>query len=56
MKCAIKVKPLGELVSEMSDEQLERYIIRLAQFRLICGRSPDYFEERDIIEQVKKEE
>lgn len=56
MKCAIKVQPLGELVSQLNDEQLERYIVRLAQFRLIVGRSPDYFEEKDIIRQVKREE
>ena len=56
MKIPLKVRPLGEMVYKMTDEQLERYIVRLAQFRLIVGRAPDYFEERDIIEQVERED
>ena len=56
MKNKVKVKSLGEIVSLLTEEQMERYIVRLSQFRNMLGRAPDYFEERDIIEQVKKED
>lgn len=51
----MSVEGLGSLVSDLSDTQMMKYLERIKQFTKIIGRYPDYFEERDIIKQAKKE-
>ena len=51
----LKLEGLGSMVAELTDEELELYLFKEMQFRIILGRFPDYFEERDIIKQVRKE-
>lgn len=54
-KWGLKVEGLGSLVSELTDNQMIVYLVRVKQFCKIIGRYPDYFEERDIIKQAKRE-
>lgn len=51
----MSLEGLGSLVSDLSDTQMMKYLERIKQFNKIIGRYPDYFEERDIIIQAKKE-
>ena len=51
----MSVEGLGSLASDLSDTQMMKYLERIKQFTKIIGRYPDYFEERDIIKQAKKE-
>ena len=51
----LRVEGLGTLVSELTESQMTSYLGKIKQFCKIIGRYPDYFEERDIIRQTKKE-
>ena len=51
----LELKALGILVSELTDEQLNNYVKAIVGFERIVGRYPDYFEEKDIISQAKRE-
>lgn len=51
----LKLEGLGTMVSELSESQMESYLERIKAFVHIIGRYPDYFEERDIIKQAKRE-
>lgn len=48
------VEGLGSMVMELSENQMESYLKRIKDFVRIIGRYPDYFEERDIIKQVRR--
>ena len=54
-KWGLSVEGLGSMVMELNDCQMERYLKAIKDFMKIIGRYPDYFEERDIIKQAKKE-
>ena len=49
----LELQSLGMMVAELSETQLNSYVARLIQFEALMGRAPDYFEELDIIKQVK---
>lgn len=46
---------LGAMVTELTDKQMTKYLQSIKDFVKIIGRYPDYFEERDIIKQARKE-
>lgn len=50
----LSVEGLGSMVMELSENQMESYLKRIKDFVHIIGRYPDYFEERDIIKQVRR--
>ena len=50
----MSVEGLGSLISDMSESQMVKYLRAIKDFTHLIGRYPDYFEERDIIKQVKK--
>jgi hypothetical protein len=52
----MSVEGLGSLVTELTENQMMRYLKSIKGFIKIIGRYPDYFEERDIIKNAKKEE
>ena len=52
----LSVEGLGSLVTELTDSQMMRYLKNIKDFIRIIGRYPDYFEERDILKNAKKEE
>lgn len=43
------------MVTELTEKQMTRYLKSIKEFVRIIGRYPDYFEERDIIKQARKE-
>lgn len=51
----MSVEGLGSMVMELSESQMVKYLKSIKDFVKIIGRYPDYFEERDIIKQAKKE-
>lgn len=51
----MSVEGLGSMVMELSESQMLKYLKNIKDFVKIIGRYPDYFEERDIIKQAKKE-
>ena len=51
----MSVEGLGSLISDMSESQMVKYLKAIKDFTKLIGRYPDYFEERDIIKQVKRE-
>ncbi len=51
----MSVEGLGSMVMELSESQMVKYLKNIKDFVKIIGRYPDYFEERDIIKQAKKE-
>lgn len=51
----LRVEGLGSMVTELTEKQMTRYLKSIKEFVRIIGRYPDYFEERDIIRQARKE-
>lgn len=51
----LRVEGLGSMVTELTEKQMTRYLKSIKEFVRIIGRYPDYFEERDIIKQARKE-
>lgn len=51
----VKLEGLGSMVMELTDGQMVKYLRNTQIFEDLIGRYPDYFEERDIIRQVKSE-
>lgn len=52
----LSVEGLGSLVTELTESQMMRYLKSIKDFIKIIGRYPDYFEEKDILKQARKEE
>lgn len=51
----LNLEGLGSLVMELNENQMMSYLIKIKIFTQIIGRYPDYFEEKAIIKNVKKE-
>ena len=54
-KWGLALEGLGSLVLELDDSQMKSYLRKIKIFTKIVGRYPDYFEERAIIKNVRKE-
>ena len=51
----LRVEGLGSMVTELNESQMVKYLKSIKEFVRIIGRYPDYFEEKEIIKQARKE-
>lgn len=51
----LRVEGLGSMVTELNESQMVKYLKSIKEFVKIIGRYPDYFEEKEIIKQARKE-
>ena len=51
----LQLEGLGSMVMDLNESQMMSYLRKIKIFVKIIGRYPDYFEEKAIIKNVKKE-